>query len=72
MFYACITLIGSLEGGKNLRVGIFLNKHLLGLQETNNCFLGLNLILEGTHRRGCRNKHSGVLEGTNRWRQVHL
>ena len=27
-FYACFTLIGSWEGGKNLRVGIFLNKNL--------------------------------------------
>ena len=30
MFYACFTLIGSWEGGKNFRVGIFLNKNLLG------------------------------------------
>ena len=29
-FYACFTLIGSWEGGKNFRVGIFLNKNLLG------------------------------------------
>ena len=28
VFYACFTLIGSWEGGKNL--GIFLNKNLLG------------------------------------------
>ena len=34
MFYACFTLIGSWEGGKNFRVGIFLNKNLgVGLQE---------------------------------------
>ena len=26
VFYACFTLIGSWEGGKNFRVGIFLNK----------------------------------------------
>ena len=30
VFYACFTLIGSWEGGKNLRVGIFLNKNLFG------------------------------------------
>ena len=30
VFYACFTLIGSLEGGKNFGVGIFLNKNLLG------------------------------------------
>ena len=30
VFHACFTLIGSLEGGKNFRVGIFLNKNLLG------------------------------------------
>ena len=30
VFYACFTLIGSWEGGKNFRVGIFLNKNLLG------------------------------------------
>ena len=29
-FYACFTLIGSWEGGKKFRVGIFLNKKLLG------------------------------------------
>ena len=27
-FYACFTLIGSLEGGIKLRVGIYLNKNL--------------------------------------------
>ena len=45
MFYACLTLIGSWEGGKNLRVEIFLNKKLVrvGLQETNN-FLGLRVL----------------------------
>ena len=30
VFYACFTLIGSWEGNKNFRVGIFLNKNLLG------------------------------------------
>ena len=30
VFYAHFTLIGSSEGGKNFRVGIFLNKNLLG------------------------------------------
>ena len=30
VFYACFSLIGSWEGGKNFRVGIFLNKNLLG------------------------------------------
>ena len=30
VFYACFTLIGSWEGRKNFRVGIFLNKILLG------------------------------------------
>ena len=30
LFYACFTLIGSWEGGKNFRVGIFENKNLLG------------------------------------------
>ena len=30
VFYACFTLIGSWEGGKDLGVGIFLNKNLLG------------------------------------------
>ena len=29
-FDACFTLIGSWEGGKNFRVGIFMNKNLLG------------------------------------------
>ena len=29
VFYACFTLIGSWEGDKNFRVGIFLNKNLL-------------------------------------------
>ena len=28
VFYACFILIGSWEGGKNFRVGIFLNKNL--------------------------------------------
>ena len=30
VFYACFTMIGSWEGGKNVRVGIILNKNLLG------------------------------------------
>ena len=30
VFYACFTLIGSLDSGKNFRVGILLNKNLLG------------------------------------------
>ena len=30
VFYACFTLIGSWEGGKNFRIGIFLDKNLLG------------------------------------------
>ena len=30
VFYACFTLIGSGMGDKNFRVGIFLNKNLLG------------------------------------------
>ena len=30
VFYACFTLIGSWKGKKNLKVGIFLNKNLLG------------------------------------------
>ena len=30
VFFACFTLIGSLEGRKNFKVGIFLNKNLLG------------------------------------------
>ena len=30
VFYACFTLIGSWGGRKNFRVGIFLNKNLLG------------------------------------------
>ena len=30
LFYACFTLIGIWEGRKNFRVGIFLNKNLLG------------------------------------------
>ena len=30
VFHACFTLIRSKEGGKNFRVGIFLNKNLLG------------------------------------------
>ena len=30
MFYACFTLIGGWEGRKNFKVGIFLNKNLLG------------------------------------------
>ena len=30
MFYACFMLNGSWEGGKNFRVGIFLNENLLG------------------------------------------
>ena len=30
VFFACFTLIGSWEGGKNFRVGISLNKNLLG------------------------------------------
>ena len=30
VFYACFTLIGSWEGGKNFGVRIFLNKNLLG------------------------------------------
>ena len=38
MFNACFTLIVSWEGGKNIRVGIHLNKKLLkvGLQDTSN------------------------------------
>ena len=42
MFYACFTLIGSWEGGKNLRVGISLNKNLLEYRVTGNkqLFLG--------------------------------
>ena len=35
----CFMLIGSWEGGKNFGVGFFLNR--VGLQETNNFFLGL-------------------------------
>ena len=40
VFYACFTLIGSWEGGKNFRVGFFLKKKIVrvGLQETNNFF----------------------------------
>ena len=40
VFYACFTLMGGLEGGKNFRVGIFFNKKLVrvGLQEINNFF----------------------------------
>ena len=30
VFYACFTMIGSWEGRKNFRVGISLNKNLLG------------------------------------------
>ena len=30
LFYACFTLIGSWEGITNFKVGIFLNKNLLG------------------------------------------
>ena len=30
VFYACFTMIGSCEGRKNFRVGISLNKNLLG------------------------------------------
>ena len=30
VFYACFMLIGSWEGGKNFRVGIFLKRKLLG------------------------------------------
>ena len=30
VFYACFTLVGSWMGDKNFRVGIFLNKNLLG------------------------------------------
>ena len=30
VFYACFMLIGSWEGGKNFRVGIFLKINLLG------------------------------------------
>ena len=30
MFNACFMLIGSWKGGKNFRVGIFLNKNMLG------------------------------------------
>ena len=30
VFYACFMLIGSWEGEKNFRVGILLNKNLLG------------------------------------------
>ena len=30
VFYACFSLIGSREGEKKFRVGIFLNKNLLG------------------------------------------
>ena len=43
MFYACFTLIGSWEGQKNFRVGIFLNKNLLGqcYRKQKTFFLGL-------------------------------
>ena len=30
VFYACFMMIGSREGWKNIKVGIFLNKNLLG------------------------------------------
>ena len=30
VFYACFTMIWTWEGGKNFRVGTFLNKNLLG------------------------------------------
>ena len=44
VFYACLTLIGSWEVAKNFMVGIYLNKNIrVGLQETNNFFLGLSL-----------------------------
>ena len=43
MFYACFTLIGSWEGRNNFRVGIFLNKHLLGWgYRKQTTFLGLS------------------------------
>ena len=38
VFYACFALIGSLEGGKNFGVGIFLNKKLVRVTGTNNFF----------------------------------
>ena len=39
-FYACLTSIGSLEGGENFRVGIFLSKNLfrVGLQKNKQLF----------------------------------
>ena len=43
MFYACFTLIWSWERGKNFRIGIFLNKNLLGYgyrKQTTFFFLG--------------------------------
>ena len=44
VFYACFVFIGSWEGEKNFRVGIFLNKNLLGYRVTGNKQLFLGLI----------------------------
>ena len=44
VFYACFTLIGSWEGRKSIRVGIFFNKNLLDRVTGNKqlSFLGLS------------------------------
>ena len=43
MFYACFMLIGSWEGDKNFRIGIFLNKNLLGLTGNKQLFFKPNI-----------------------------
>ena len=58
MFYACFTLIGSWEGRNFFRVGIFLNKNLLGLvyRKQTTFFFRPNTFLtphQLAHRHSC-------------------
>ena len=53
MFYACFTLIGSWEGGENFKVGIFLNKNLLGQGYTKKKTFFIDLMLYSTIVNAC-------------------
>ena len=66
VFYACFTLIGSWEGRKNFRVGIFLNKNLLGkgYRKQTTFVLGLN--------EGSLKNISTISSSKDKWRKCNL
>ena len=62
MFYACFTLSGSWEGGKNLRVGIFWNKNFF--------FLGLSCLSQFINK-GVSNLAVKTLSEAKRVKQIN-